>query len=288
MSRAKFSIVFAVMVFFIPKVCDAGLNELIVDKTQEITKEMGFSDQFLENLKDCKPFQEGRSYNGIEAVYEIKGRDEDGNCIIVSNGNHEKIQVVSTCKFDKDILDLFYHSQVEVRKLIANASSVEEIIGNENYLLAGGLMMNDELCRNERSEYDPTKELREKLAKCEPYQDVERTDRYEIIRDIDGRIGNVCRYTMQTITKAPKEEELRKLLGDETFESMKDTLLKDISMTTKCAFTPEGLQKYISLLEKTAIPSGDAYDLSYMDNLRESNKEAADFLLETEECKTYQ
>ena len=93
---------------------------------------------------------------------------------------------------------------------------------------------------------------------------------------------------MQTITKAPKEEELRKLLGDETFESMKDTLLKDISMTTKCAFTPEGLQKYISLLEKTAIPSGDAYDLSYMDNLRESNKEAADFLLETEECKTYQ
>ncbi len=286
MKTIRISAVCSLMLLF-SGVCRADMNELVVDKTREVVDEMGFSDNFIRNLKDCQPVKEKRTYNGVEAIYEIKGRDEDGNCIIVSNGQHEKIQSVSTCKFDKNILDLFYNAQLQVKKLIANANSVEEILSNEDYLIAGGLLMNDELCDNRRSEFDPTKELRQKLAVCEPYQEVEQTDRYEVVMDVEGKIGNVCRYTIKTTTKAPKEEDLRKLLGDETFENMKDNLLKDITATTKCAFSPDELHKYIAILEKTSIPAGDVYDLSYMDQIQQSNREAVDFIMNSSECKTY-
>ncbi len=269
-------------------VCRADMNELIVEKTREAVKEMGFSDDFINSLKDCTPIKETKIYNGVEIVYEIKGRDTDGKCVIVSQGNHEKVQNVSTCKFDDDILDLYYNAQLQVRKLIANANSLEEILSDENYLFSMGLFADDELCENHRSEFDPTKELRKKLAACEPYQETEQTNRYELITNVEGKFGNICRYTMKTITKAPKEEDLRKFLGDEAFEKMKDYLLKDISITTKCAFSSEELQKYIAILEKTAIPSGDAYDFSYLDQIQQSNREAVDFLMNSPDCKSYQ
>lgn len=289
----------------------AGFEELVLDKVKQFSKELSFSEQFIEALSKCSSFVEKRqeisvedTYKikgfdtedsffvekrqgmGNEVVYEIKGVDEDGRCLLEASSQDDVAAVKTLCKFDNEDLEQFTESQKAIKKLVFEATSIKEIIENENYRVAQRMMLDEEKCSHRRLATDPTKELRQKLEKCEPYvATIESDGRQEVTAKIVGMHDDLCQYVLHTKRIAPSAEEMKKLWGDEGYDKMK-AYIKDMSMTIECKFNEQARKEYIRLLAKTVIPEGDAYDFEFLEDLQRVKNELSNFF-DSQGCKGF-
>ena len=263
----------------------ANFDEFVLDKTKAYVDNLGFTEKFLTALKTCSPIKEKRQEMGMEVTYELKGFDKNGNCQIISSSQMQEMSAITTCLFDKDDLNLFIESQYAVRELIAKAKSVNEIISDERYLISVVMMMDEEKCSNKRSAYDPTKELRENLKNCTPYEtQIDIAKQGHLSMQVVGKQGDKCHYIFKVYSKAPAIKDIKKLFGEEHYQSIKEHI-KDKTITTACYLTEVSKNKYIEILSRTAIPEGDAFDTDVIEVSSAANKEAANFLSSLPECE---
>ncbi len=285
MNIKKFFSVGLVCSFTFVSQAQADFEEMVLANTKKISKDLGFSDKFLAALPNCSPFTETRQEMGADVVYELKGFNGNGKCVLESSSQMSGFSVTTSCKFDREDLEIFTDSQKKVRKLMDNAKSLQEILTNENYLIASGMMLDEEKCSSRRSAYDPTKELRQKLKKCEAYStNVDLKENGKISMQIIGKQGSVCRYNYTIYKKAPSVENMKMLLGEAEYQKMKD-FIKDQTISVTCSFTDASKEEYAKLLEKTTMPEGDAYDFEILEQIRTAQKKANDFLFALPECK---
>lgn len=262
----------------------AAFEDLLLDKTKQMSKQFGFSEEFLDALQNCQPLTDTRLEMGVETVYEIKGYDDKNRCLLKTFAQKNGFTVTMQCAFDKTDLELFTESQRSIKKSMAEATSVEEILNNEDYLTATAMMLDEERCQATRSAYDPTKELRQKLADCEPYElnitDENTNISMQVVGNQDGR----CRYVVRQMRKAPPAEDLKKLLGEDRYEKIKN-IMKDQTISLQCSLTENSKKKYIELLKKTAVEEGNAYDFEVLTQMQHAHGEAAKFLNSLPECE---
>ena len=87
--------------------------------------------------------------------------------------------------------------------------------------------------------------------------------------------------------KAPSAQEMKKMVGDEMYEKLKDNL-RDMETITDCRFTEKAKKEYIGLLEQTVIPAGDSLDIDAIQDKREAQKKAFDYLGSSPDCQISQ
>lgn len=273
-------------VFFSASAVWADFEKMVVAQTKKVSQNLGFSDAFLAALPNCSPVTETRQEMGVDIIYSLKGFDSDGKCLLESSSQRDGMAAVTSCRFDKDDLSVFAESQRGVRQLMEKATSLNEILTDENYLISVGMMLDETKCHSKHSGYDPTKELRQKLEVCEPYQtEMNSGSGGSVLMRVVGQQGNLCQYVFQVKQKMPSTEDIKNLLGEENYQQMKE-FIKDQSITTTCRFSPAAKTKYISLLAKTAISEGDGDGLEALTQLQKSYREVNAFLTSVEECET--
>ncbi len=264
----------------------ADFSELVLDNTKSAFKNLSFSDKFIKSLASCTPYKENREENGINITYELKGYNANQECQLSSKATHAGMEVLTQCLFSPLDLEIYVESLQNLQNLIANATSVEEIMSNDDYLAAVGMQLDPDICKSFRSAYDPTKEIRKHLKDCTPYKEqINVLEKNNVTMEILGKQGETCRYIYQVQIKAPSQKDMEKLLGKDGYQKMKE-FIKDQTATTECKFSPSSVKRYIKLLEETAIPAGDAHDTDIQFKSMEKQQEAQNFLLSNQECQS--
>lgn len=264
----------------------ADFSDLVLDNTKSAFQNLSFSANFIKALPNCTPFTETRQENGINITYELKGFNADNKCLLSSKATHAGMEVTTNCLFTPSDLEIYAESLQALQKIMEKATSMDEIIFNENYLMAVGMQLDSEICTSIRSAYDPTKEVRKHLKDCTPYKEqVNVLEKNNVTMEIVGKQGEKCKYIYQVHIKAPSQKEMEKLFGAQEYQKMKE-FIKDQTATTECDFSPSSVERYTRLLEETAIPAGDAYDTSIQMKSIKKQKEIQNFLISNPECKS--
>lgn len=265
----------------------ADFESLTLEKSKQMEQELSFSPEFMAHIKSCTPSAENKKARGIDATYEIKGLDNEGNCQIISTGSTNGIIIRTACKFDEATLQIWHEALTNLKQTFKTATSVKDIMSSPDYWIAASIFMDEKNCKMSNQEFDPSKELREHLKDCKPYNHKEyielsrTTAEYTII----GKQDNKCLFQQKITQQAPSANDMQNLLGAENYDKIKD-MLRSTTVTTNCKFSESMKNKYITLLAQTAVPSGSITNMEQMFIDTKPFQNVTDFLLASPQCQT--
>jgi len=264
----------------------ADFEEYTLYKTKEFSKKYSFSEAFISKIKNCIPTEEVNNIGEIETIYKIKGYNNHNECLVEAIGKYNQINITTSCRFDDTTLQLWYDSQIKLKNIFKSAKTMNDILSSEEYFVATGIFMDEDICQSHRSEFDPFKELRTKLQSCEPYKYTlsDGTTPVVLETEIFGYQNNTCHYELRVIQKPLPTQEQIKLLGVENYEKLKDILSQERTMTTSCLLSDNSRMQYINVLKDTIIPEGNALDFKAMQKQGDANKKMLEFLSSLPEC----
>ena len=249
----------------------------LAQENEPIIEDLVLSEKFLDALENCHPFIENKPND----IYEIKGLNEDGSCILVKTNNFSGMRTVSTCRLDNNYKAMLTNAQKKLQKL----TSTKKIAYDNDYLLSKGIMMDAEICENHRLEYDPTKELRSHLENCSDYEMKDTLPNGSTITiKISEKEKDKCHFSHTIAMKALDDNSMRKIYDEEVYIEIKDKI-KDITDTIECDFSKEETDKYVAMLKETIIPEGDAFDMDGITDKLDYNKRIINFLNNHPECQ---
>lgn len=243
----------------------------------DLVNSMKMSSEYLNHLEKCSPYQEKKTmdFMGLvqDSVYKVVGKSNEKCLIEITSQTNNNVRVVQKCLLDDQDLDVYVKALKElVKKTEYTLDNMPEMVSDENYLTAMGIIMTD--CESVRDEVDLTKEIRKNLVDCTPYTETEKQGNVEITRHIIGRNDAVCDYEQMIFLPAP---DLSKISG-ELVEPLKNVQIPDQRFSYKCSFSAEKLQEFINILQAMVIPAGDAMDFSILDEY--NPKAEIDFISE--------
>lgn len=255
----KKSILFATLLA-LPQVVYAQLIDV-----SGFVQEAQMSEEYLNNLESCTPYEETKSAKmmgmQINTTYKVIGK-EGNKCKTVNDSDSGMMGGVSssqTCLFSDENLKTYVKA---MRKMLNRKEytleSMTDMMNDEDYMLAMGLTMDEDICKTHRDAIDMTKELRAALSDCSPYSKAEQMGATELMREVKGKEGTSCNYVLQMTIKKP---DLSNVSG-ELVESLKPLMenMEEQWYRFTCAFTDEQVKEYTSILEKQIIPASDSMD----------------------------
>jgi len=200
------------------------------------------SAEFLKQFRACYPKKEviEQKKDGItfKVTYEVLGRQSNGIC---------RYRMIATSKHSSSHTNCFFPQ----KELIEYVDAIELFIdddeetSDEEYQEAMNKIVNivgnDNICRI-KMKFDETKELREKLRTCAPYEQTMYKPSGTVIIKVLGKRGENCylRYMIDVIDENEKKmptETYNCVLSQYNIEEMRVSLLK----STKDADSIQGL-----------------------------------------------
>ena len=215
------------------------------------------SDAFIQNIKDCTPMIEEKSQDASGLSYDFKYKiigwvGDKCRCEFISTS--QVGHFINRCDFDKENL-------VAYQKAIQDFQNAEKVSLTEakSQLVSAvkELISADGICQMKVINVDYTKDLRDNLIACEPYEKTLVFSNMDNIMSVQGRDGDRCHY-VYTIKNKPVD--LQKIYPDGVPEAIKNLPQEGSVTTLDCLFTTEDAKKYTDALEANMINFEDNLD----------------------------
>ncbi len=215
------------------------------------------SDAFIQNIKDCTPMIEEKSQEASGLSYDFKYKivgwvGDKCRCEFISTS--QVGHFINRCDFDKENL-------VAYQKAIQDFQNAEKVSLTEakSQLVSAvkELISADGICQMKVINVDYTKDLRDNLIACEPYEKTLVFSNMDNIMSVQGRDGDRCHY-VYTIKNKPVD--LQKIYPDGVPEAIKNLPQEGSVTTLDCLFTTEDAKKYTDALEANMINFEDNLD----------------------------
>ena len=215
------------------------------------------SDAFIQNIKDCTPMTEEKSQAASGLNYDFKYKivgwvGDKCRCEFISTS--QVGHFINRCDFDKENLEAY-------QKAIQDFQNAEKFSLTEakSQLVSAvkELISADGICQMKVINVDYTKDLRDNLIACEPYEKTLVFSNMDNIMSVQGKDGDKCHYTY-TIKNKPVD--LQKIYPDGVPEAIKNLPQEGSVTTLDCLFSAEDAKKYTDALEANMINFEDNLD----------------------------
>lgn len=215
------------------------------------------SDAFIQNIKDCTPMIEEKSQAASGLNYDFKYKivgwvGDKCRCEFISTS--QVGHFINRCDFDKENLEAY-------QKAIQDFQNAEKVSLTEakSQLVSAvkKLISADGICQMKVINVDYTKDLRDNLIACEPYEKTLVFSNMDNIMSVQGKDGDKCHYTY-TIKNKPVD--LQKIYPDGVPEAIKNLPQEGSVTTLDCLFSAEDAKKYTDALEANMINFEDNLD----------------------------
>ena len=208
------------------------------------------SDSFINNIKDCIPMIEEKTQDASGLSYDFKYKiigwvGDKCRCEFISTS--QVGHFINRCDFDKDNLAAYQQAIQDFRE--EEKVSLSEA-KNQLVTTVKSLISDPEVCQMKIINVDYTKDLRDRLMSCTPYEKTLVFSNMDNIMRVEGKDGERCHYTY-TIKNNPVD--LQKIYPDGVPEALKDLPQEGNVTTLDCLFTPADVQKYTDALEANMI-----------------------------------
>lgn len=215
------------------------------------------SDAFIQNIKDCTPMIEEKSQDASGLSYDFKYKiigwvGDKCRCEFISTS--QVGHFINRCDFDKENLAAY-------QKAIQDFQNAEKVSLTEakSQLVSAvkELISDDGVCQMKVINVDYTKDLRDNLIVCKPYEKTLVFSNMDNIMSVQGKDGNRCHY-VYTIKNKPVD--LQKIYPDGVPEAIKNLPQEGSVTTLDCLFTAEDAKKYTDALEANMVNFEDNLD----------------------------
>ena len=215
------------------------------------------SDVFIQNIKDCTPMIEEKSQDASGLSYDFKYKiigwvGDKCRCEFISTS--QVGHFINRCDFDKENLAAY-------QKAIQDFQNAEKVSLTEakSQLVSAvkELISDDGVCQMKVINVDYTKDLRDNLIACKPYEKTLVFSNMDNIMSVQGKDGDRCHY-VYTIKNKPVD--LQKIYPDGVPEAIKNLPQEGSVTTLDCLFTAEDAKKYTDALEANMINFEDNLD----------------------------
>ncbi len=208
------------------------------------------SDSFIQNIKDCTPMIEEKTQESSGLSYDFKYKiigwvGDKCRCEFISSSQIGHF--INRCDFDKENLAAY-------QKAIQDFKEAEKVSLNEAKIqlvsTVKSLIADDNVCQMKIINVDYTKDLRDNLITCTPYEKTLVFSNMDNIMSVQGKDGERCHY-VYTIKNKPVD--LQKIYPNGVPEALKDLPQEGNVTTLDCLFTAADVQKYTDALEANMI-----------------------------------
>ena len=215
------------------------------------------SDVFIQNIKDCTPMIEEKSQDASGLSYDFKYKiigwvGDKCRCEFISTS--QVGHFINRCDFDKENLAAY-------QKAIQDFQNAEKVSLTEakSQLVSAvkELISDDGVCQMKVINVDYTKDLRDNLIACKPYEKTLVFSNMDNIMSVQGKDGDRCHY-VYTIKNKPVD--LQKIYPDGVPEAIKNLPQEGSVTTLDCLFTAEDAKKYTDALEANMVNFEDNLD----------------------------
>lgn len=215
------------------------------------------SDAFIQNIKDCTPMIEEKSQDASGLSYDFKYKiigwvGDKCRCEFISTS--QVGHFINRCDFDKENLAAY-------QKAIQDFQNAEKVSLTEakSQLVSAvkELISDDGVCQMKVINVDYTKDLRDNLIACKPYEKTLVFSNMDNIMSVQGKDGDRCHY-VYTIKNKPVD--LQKIYPDGVPEAIKNLPQEGSVTTLDCLFTAEDAKKYTDALEANMVNFEDNLD----------------------------
>ena len=215
------------------------------------------SDAFIQNIKNCTPMIEEKSQDASGLSYDFKYKiigwvGDKCRCEFISTS--QVGHFINRCDFDKENLAAY-------QKAIQDFQNAEKVSLTEakSQLVSAvkELISDDGVCQMKVINVDYTKDLRDNLIACKPYEKTLVFSNMDNIMSVQGKDGDRCHY-VYTIKNKPVD--LQKIYPDGVPEAIKNLPQEGSVTTLDCLFTAEDAKKYTDALEANMVNFEDNLD----------------------------
>ena len=215
------------------------------------------SDNFIQNIKDCVPLTEEKSQETSGLNYDFKYKiigwiGDKCRCEFISTS--QVGHFINRCEFDKENLAAYQKAIQDFKneEKISLSDAKTQLVSTVKSLIS-----DPDVCQMKVINIDYTKDLRDILIACVPYEKTLVFSNMDNIMSVQGKDGEKCHYTY-TIKNKPVD--LQKIYPDGVPDAIKNLPQEGNVTTLDCLFSDEDIKKYTNALEANMIHFEDNLD----------------------------
>lgn len=248
-----------------------AFSDMLNSSLQEAIEQNKIPDEILTGLESCTPVEAEKKTEFMHIkqhnIYKIY-KESDDICILETKASTQDITTRVICRLNEENRKNYVRA---IRSLYKNNNwTIEELLENEDNQTAEEIMRNPEICTTQYETIDLTKELREALKTCSPFEKTVDAGFQSLTRRIAGQENSYCRYTVTTFmdfSKSPVKE------------LFKDMEITNMTHTYICNFSENQINKLIKILEKQVLPAGNMDKQEEPFNtVKDASKEEIEFI----------
>lgn len=247
-----------------------AFSDMLNSILQETIEQNKIPDEILNGLDSCTPAEAEKKTKVMQieqhTIYKVY-KESDDICVLETKTSAQGMTNKTVCRLNEENRKAYVGA---IRSLYKNNNwTFEELLKNEDHWTAEGIMRNSEICTIQHEAIDLTKELRESLKNCTPFEKTLNAGFTNLTRKITGKENGYCRYTVTTFI------DFSKLQSKGLFKDME---AKNMTHAYTCDLSEEQTEKLIKILEKQVIPAGDISFEEPLSNNKDSSKEEVEFI----------